>query len=124
MRLHALATLKFIILSLALAPGFALDACDSGDGGGDCGDAGAPSFTEIDWSSCTQCHDSALSGDARQGAPDTLNYDEYASANAKSSQTASRVGDGTMPPTTSDGPALSAEAEAQILDWANCGAPQ
>ncbi|MCA9716339.1 MAG: hypothetical protein KC468_16830 [Myxococcales bacterium] len=117
-------TLKHLALTLVFAPALVLAGCDGGGdtGGGDCANGDAPSFTSIDWSSCTHCHSSSAAD--RQAAPVDLNYDDYNSASAKGTRTAERVMDGTMPPTTSDGPALSAEAEAQIIDWSQCGTPQ
>ncbi|MCA9695061.1 MAG: hypothetical protein KC636_36110 [Myxococcales bacterium] len=111
------------VLSLAL-PAFACG--DSTGGTGDCVQGDAPSFTEVDFSSCTHCHDSSKSGADRQAAPDSVNYDNYDDAKQNASQGAARVDNSSspMPPATSDGPALSAEAKAQIIDWANCGTPQ
>ena len=125
MRRPALETLKLLALTLVFAPALALAGCDSGgdgDGDGDCDPADAPSFNSIDWSSCTHCHASDAAD--RQGAPTDLNYDDYASASAKGSRTADRVNDGTMPPASGGGPELTAEAKAQMIDWAQCGTPQ
>ncbi len=123
MRRTALETLKLLALTLVFAPALALAGCDGGgDGDGDCEEGDAPSFSSIDFSSCTHCHSESAAD--RQGAPTSLNYDDYASASAKGSRTADRVNDGTMPPASGGGPELTAEAKAQMIDWAQCGTPQ
>ena len=123
MRRTALETLKLLALTLVFAPALALTGCDGGDGDGDCDPADAPSFNSIDWSSCTHCHSSDMTVN-RQGAPVGVDYDDYASASAKGSRTADRVMDGSMPPTDGGGPALTEEAKAQMIDWAQCGTPE
>lgn len=95
---------------------------DSDTSGVDC--SAAPSYSDIDWSSCTHCHDSALEGDARQFAPMTVNFDTYTDAVMKADRAMSRVDMETMPPASSDGPMLSQETADQIILWASCGAPE
>ncbi len=95
---------------------------DSDTMGVDC--SNVPSFADMDWSACTHCHDSALSGDDRQFAPMSVNFDNYADASMQADRAMSRVDAGTMPPANSDGPELTQEAADAIILWASCGTPE
>jgi uncharacterized membrane protein len=115
------------ILSFALLFA-ALPACD---GGGeeeegpnvDCGAVTVPKFSEITaWSKCTSCHSSTLTGAARAGAPDGINYDNYADARTHAQKGMEEVYEGEMPLPGS--PQLSEAEKQQIYNWASCDTPQ
>jgi hypothetical protein len=69
---------------------------------------------------CLYCHSSELEGELRHGAPQTLNYDVYASAKSLNATTWARVASAEMPPL---GRLPSAEEYAMLLDFLNCSAP-
>jgi hypothetical protein len=78
---------------------------------------GEPFFN--DW--CTGCHSSALSADARRGAPVGVDYDSLAGIRAHLPQIWARAADNnaTMPP--AGGP--TAPLRQSLGDWVACGAP-
>jgi len=106
--------------------------CDSPAGGSPC----AYGFTEAEQvfaAYCTQCHSVNLSGAARQGAPEGMNWDDYASVLAN----ASGIRDVLLPPQRMRGddpfsaprmpPHDTAVPEPELdlmIDWLACGAPQ
>ncbi len=90
--------------------------------GPDC--SSVPSYGDIDWGACTHCHDSSLSGDARQFAPASVNFDTYDDAVMSADRAMARVDAGTMPPANSDGPELTQDVADQIILWASCGTPE
>ena len=94
-----------------------------------------PTWTEdvrpILMSNCARCHTDPPIGEA----PGYLRLDRYdnwdlddgttvVGAAAVAPNVAARVEAGTMPPANSDGPELTEEAKAQMIDWAQCGTPQ
>ncbi len=78
---------------------------------------GEPFF--LGW--CTGCHSSALTGDARAGAPVGVDFDSLEGIRSRADAIWSRAADGnaTMPPT--GGP--SAGVREELGEWLACGAP-
>ena len=65
---------------------------------------------------CTPCHHSDLEGDARSGAPLSMNFDEYTDVLRAAPQIQSAIDAGLMPPVY---PMPEADAEA-LLAWLSC----
>jgi hypothetical protein len=101
---------------------------DSGDDSGDsrdpvdCSTGAIPTFSSLDFSTCTGCHSSELSGSARDGAPSDINFDVYASAKTHASHAVSEIDEGAMPPSSLPKPS-QAVVDA-IARWAACGTPE
>ena len=95
-----------------------------GSGGGDrCDDA--PSFSEVTALSqvCVNCHSSTLTGNARNGAPEGYDFDQYESASDKADEIEVLVQSGQMPPTYS-GYALSDAQKSALYLWIDCDTPE
>ncbi|HEX7671186.1 MAG TPA: hypothetical protein VF395_16445 [Polyangiaceae bacterium] len=94
---------------------------------GDCASLkSVPTFREARagvFSHCVGCHSSSLSGDARQMAPATINFDTYESA--KNSLVLARpvqiVKGRYMPPPRGEG--ITNTDRNQLYEWARCGSP-
>jgi uncharacterized membrane protein len=84
-----------------------------------------PAFARVQafQSVCTDCHSSAKTGAARNGAPTEINFDEYASAHAHAEQAAIEVNAGAMPPAFAK-TTLTDVQKAALFSWAMCGAPR
>lgn len=118
----------FAIATLALA----LTACGSDEEEGpdaeslgiDCSDD-IPTFAQVTAfeTVCTNCHDSSLSGAARNGAPAGYDFDRYERAADEAGEIAEYVDEGLMPPPDSGLSITAAERQA-ILRWAVCGTPE
>ncbi|MBW7998246.1 MAG: T9SS type A sorting domain-containing protein [Candidatus Glassbacteria bacterium] len=65
---------------------------------------------------CLDCHNSALTGSARNGAPSSVNWDTYTLAAVNASNGNTRAQAGTMPPVSS-GKSLSATQQATFQAW-------
>lgn len=87
--------------------------------------APVPTFSQVQafQAVCTNCHVSTKTGDARNGAPPDINFDQYASAKAHAEQAAIEVNVGAMPPAFSN-LHLTDVQKTDLFDWAMCGAPQ
>ena len=87
--------------------------------------AEVPSFGEVSAFSevCTNCHSTTKSGDARNGAPDDIDWDDYDSAKANAEEGAHEVFEGEMPPEGSSEMLTAAQKEELYL-WALCGTPE
>ena len=105
-----------------------LAGCGGGGGNGtgvpdvDCSDP-VPTFREVLAfpRTCNSCHSIQLFGeDARQGAPEGMDYDVYDRAIMYAEEAAITVNEGTMP---LDG-GLSDEDKEDLYLWALCGTPQ
>jgi hypothetical protein len=104
-------------------------AC-GGNGGGDDGpevdcSAAVPSYSEVEvfqpaGNLCVQCHSSSLSGQARNGAPITVNVDTYESASMVADLIVDALSDGVMPP---EGYTITEAQKQQVYQWALCGTP-
>lgn len=91
---------------------------EGGDGGSSCGtwaSVGQP----ILLTHCTSCHSSALSGEARRGAPEGVDLDSLSGARDQADQLVARVDAGEMPPAGG----MSAAEIAALHAWVDCGAP-
>lgn len=90
----------------------------------DCSGA-IPTFDEVTAFSevCANCHSTSLSGDDRNGAPTTINWDDYDSAKANAEHGVEEVFEGEMPPEGS-GETLTAEQKEQVYLWGLCGTPE
>jgi uncharacterized membrane protein len=73
-------------------------------------------------SSCASCHASTRTGDARQGAPPTINFDSYAGAVASADLALVALEQGRMPPDA--GPAIDDEERNDLVTWLQCGQPK
>jgi uncharacterized membrane protein len=80
-----------------------------------------PTYSEVAWPFCTSCHNSTLSGAARQDAPGDVNYDTYAAAKAHATQAAAQVNAGQMPP--GGAPQMTEAQKTALYQWALCGTP-
>ena len=72
---------------------------------------------------CTNCHSTSLSGDDRNGAPASINWDDYASAKANAEHGVEEVFEGEMPPESS-GETLTDDEKEELYTWALCGKPE
>lgn len=127
---HSMRWLTSLCLVAALAACGGED--DEGGGGGgekdlpevDCsGDI--PTFDEVSAFSevCTGCHSTSLSGSDRNGAPTSINWDDYDSARANAEEGAEAVFEGEMPPAGAGATLTNAQKEELYL-WALCGTPE
>jgi len=84
-----------------------------------------PTFDQVTAFSqvCTNCHSSTLTGDARNDAPEDINFDDYASAKAHAEKAAEEVFEGAMPPASAN-EMLTADQEQDLYLWALCGTPE
>ncbi|MEY2931063.1 MAG: hypothetical protein RL033_1812 [Pseudomonadota bacterium] len=84
-----------------------------------------PAFAQVQvfQSVCTNCHSSSKTGAARNGAPDEINFDQFASASAHAEQAAIEVNVGAMPPEFAQ-VTLTEVQKTTLFNWAMCGAPQ
>ena len=115
---------KFILVSLSIG----LLSAGCGESGGDlpdvdCGSVTVVPFTQVTLLSetCTGCHSSTLAGEARGGAPASINFDTYDSAKASAESAVAAVYNGSMPPGGSD---LPTDQKDQLYAWGLCGTPQ
>ena len=69
---------------------------------------------------CSFCHWSSLTGDARHGAPEGLDYDQFDSATSRNGATWFRVRTYNMPPM---GRVPNLEEMAVLNEWLNCTFP-
>lgn len=90
----------------------------------DCGMGDVPTYDEVEaFAVCGNCHNSALSGDGRAGAPEDDNFDTWEGAEEEATEIAEEVFEGKMPPPDS-GLTLTDAQKDQLYKWALCGAPQ
>jgi uncharacterized membrane protein len=91
---------------------------------GDCADG-----TDLTWADaevvfsdrCTECHSTTLTGDARKGATEFIDYDTAEAAIANSFLTWSMMYSGQMPKDAGPLP----DDEAWLLwEWLSCGGPE
>jgi uncharacterized membrane protein len=68
---------------------------------------------------CATCHSSKLSGNARRGAPNSVNFDTKSAAEAKAEDAASEVNGDDMPPKGS-GVTLTESEKQDLYKWALC----
>ena len=111
----------WIVACLAGALACGGDDADSEQTGETCDDA--PSFDEVTAFSevCTSCHDSSLGFESRNGAPFNYDFDVYETARGEAEEIALAVEQGYMPP---PGYSISEAQKAQVISWAECGAPE
>lgn len=75
---------------------------------------------------CLRCHNSALTGDAREDAPEDLNFNTIEEVRAeareidKQSGASATITNEEMPP---DGEKPSVEDRRKLSEWLACGAP-
>ncbi len=121
--------------ALALAPLGCGDDDDDDDGDDDTVEcpSGGTQLTEQNFgraflnSYCTRCHSSTLSGAARNGAPEGLNWDQLAVVRANTGRMNDAAGANAddsvnreMPP---NDPRPSDAERRQLAEWLACGAP-
>lgn len=101
-----------------------LPACGSSGDAGTCPAGSTATYAgeikPIVERACTGCHASTLSGNARSGAPGSVNLDSYAAAAAAGAQSNQAVQSGHMPP----GGGLSAADRTAFACWIAQGTPQ
>ncbi len=126
-------SMKLILVFACLG----LVACDDGDppAGADAGppaaDAAPVDCAELTYANfgeqfvadyCLSCH-SASAGN-RQGAPSSVNFDDYQSVLDRSSRFRSRAGSGSsMPPFTFSSKPTE-EERMKLVQWVDCGTPE
>jgi uncharacterized membrane protein len=92
---------------------------------GDCSSVTVPTFSELSsgvFSHCVVCHASSLSGEkARNGSPDTVNFDTYDAAKAMASYADQAVRGHIMP--YPNGVGITDADRNQLYEWAECGTP-
>jgi uncharacterized membrane protein len=72
-------------------------------------------------SHCVVCHSSTLTGDARNGAPDGVNFDSYDAAKLVVQQAYGMVKGHYMP--YPDGKGITNAERNRFYEWALCGTP-
>lgn len=83
-------------------------------------DGTVPEYSEVAaLEKCSTCHSSKLSGTERRGAPDSVNFDTQAAAEAKAEKASEEVNEGAMPPASSDIKLTDAEKQ-DLYKWALC----
>jgi hypothetical protein len=71
------------------------------------------------------CHSAALTGEGRNGAPDTHNFDTYELAQPHLSAMATAITSGREPPPTLMPPiVVTAEERDLVRDWRDCSFPK
>jgi uncharacterized membrane protein len=86
----------------------------------DCNTATVPKFAEVAiFQKCVKCHGTTVSN--RQGAPQSINFDNYASASANAKQAAAEVSSGAMP---ADHTPVTSDEKQALYAWAACGTPE
>ena len=123
---HSMRWVTCLLLVAALAACGSEDEEDEGadlpevDCSGD-----VPAFDEVTAFSqvCADCHSTTLSGDDRNGAPSTINWDDYDSAKANAEHGAEEVFEGEMPPEGS-GATLTEAQKEEIYLWSLCDTPE
>ncbi len=88
----------------------------------DCASGAVPLYSEVTaFNTCTACHSSALSGAARNDAPNDINYDTAAVAKVDAESAVSQVFGGSMPPA---GYSVTEEQKQMLYKWGLCGTPE
>jgi hypothetical protein len=122
---HSMRWVASLCLVAALAACGSEDEDEEGDALPEVDCSGeVPTFDEVSAFSdvCTDCHSTELSGAARNGAPSSINWDDYDSARANAEHGAEEVFEGEMPPEGA-GELTNAQKE-QLYQWALCGTPE
>lgn len=103
-------------------------ACSGQEGPDFCADS--PTFTNdirptIIEAKCIQCHSETLMGVARNGAPDGMNFDTYASTEPNIQDFANAISSGREPPMGLNPPLVTSAAERDTVSrWRMCGFPE
>jgi len=110
------------LLPLLLAP-VLLVGCEEELPEIDCNTVTVPTYSEVTiWPKCTSCHASTLTGDARNDAPEDVNFDTYEAAKEHAEKAVEEVFEGKMP---EPDPSIITEEEKQSLyAWGLCGTPE
>jgi len=113
-----------VVIPLLAGCGGGDDTEDPGPPGVDCEAVDVPTFAEVSaFDVCTNCHNSALTGPDRNGAPVGYNFDVYESAAAHASEMVTQVSGGFMPPPSS-GFSITTAQKDELFAWAECGTPE
>jgi hypothetical protein len=100
-------------------------ATDAGDEpSAECAADPIPGFEDVEiFAKCQTCHSTEVQGDARNGATEGVNFDDYDSAVGAADRAALYVFHGTMPPRRSGITVTECEKQ-QLYQWALCGTPE
>ncbi len=71
---------------------------------------------------CTTCHSKILTGDARYGAPEGLDFNTYDQVAASQDRIVEQAALGEPPPMPPAGGTTDAERD-RLVEWVACGAP-
>lgn len=100
--------------------------CGGGEGDGPDLCADAPTYTNdiaaIAAEHCLGCHSTDLQGPARNGAPASLNWDDYATLEPNISAFADAITAGRMPQRPN--PPVPAAQRMLVDEWRSCGFAQ
>lgn len=131
-RARCLVLMATVLLTAAACSDDKIEGAGGG-GGGDAflGDGAGGSFT---WTShvraildrCTRCHSTENSGDARNGAPASVNFNTYEEAVQSADRALEMISRGFMPPAGNSVGAepLSAAERSVVEAWINAGMPE
>lgn len=90
----------------------------------DCTQVTPPTFASLEagtFSHCVGCHSSTLTGAARSGSPDRVNFDDYADAKAASQLAYVEVKRRAMPYPNGEG--ITNAERNRLYEWVLCGTP-
>jgi uncharacterized membrane protein len=71
---------------------------------------------------CLGCHSEQVTGDARNGAPELVNFDTYEQFANAAEMASYLVKNRLMPYPSGEGP--TEEQRTELYDWAECGKPR
>ena len=114
---------SYFLLALASWSGSNSTTTDTGNTtNSQCATSIVPTYAQVDFSTCTTCHASTLTGLARNLATVGVDFDTYEGAKANAARAVVRLVAGSMPPVGSNKP--STTVEQAIMTWSDCGTPQ
>ncbi len=122
-------SLLLILVALGVVVALVL-SCGTGDEPKTNANSGASGSITPTWNNfaqgffqnyCLRCHSSSVTGAARNGAPDGVNFDTYSDVVAESANIRNEVSTAGMPPT----PPMPTTTEDQTLvAWIDAGMPE
>ena len=110
------------LLCVGILSASTLAGCGGGSTADPCRDA--PTYTRnvqpLIETACLGCHSQRLSGEARKGAPEPLNYDTFELIEPDIIAFANAFTSGAMPPADS-GITVSRDERSIVSSWRRCG---